>query len=362
SRDTVPTARGGGHIRRRDVLRAGAVAGVALVGGAVLGAAAVERRPAPVGSRDAFAAAQGRLLARYGVQARERYVTLGAPPLRTHVLEAGPEAGAGEPVLLLHGGGSVAAEMTPLLAALQPRFHVYAPDRPGCGLTDMVDYTVVAPTIAAFRAHAVAFVGAVLDALGLATASLVANSMGGYWALAFALAHPERVRRLVLVGEPAGSAEHAPLMQRLLGVPAVSQLLRATALRPTPDHIRESYARILVAHVDRVPQELLDCAYAAAVLPGAQRAWYSMLDQVTHVRGASELTYALRPELPRLAVPTLFVWGDRDTFGSSAEGQAMSRLMPNGRAEVIADAGHLVWLDQPARCAELVTGFLAAAA
>src|SRR5690349_15088858 len=115
----------------------------------------------------------------------------------THVLTAG----AGDPVLMVHGGNSVAAMMEPLLGRVASRFTVYRPDRPGCGLTGPFDYRGVD-----LRTHAVAFVESVLDGLGLERVSLVGNSMGGFWCLAFALANPSRVGRLVLVGEPAGSA------------------------------------------------------------------------------------------------------------------------------------------------------------
>ena len=344
-------------MNRRVALQTGAIAGTVMLGGGAIAIAAAVRRPAPSGSPDEFRLAQQAVFAKYGTSVTERFVVLGRalPPLRVHVIEAG----AGDPVLLLHGGNGVAAGLEPLLHAVQQGYHVIAPDRPGCGLSDMIDYRVATPTVASFRAHCVAFVASLLNELGLARVSIVANSMGGYWALVFALAQADRVRRLVLVGEPAASAERPAFMRRLLGVPGINSLLYATVLRPSAESIRESYRRMLVAHVERVPRETLQCSYAAAVLPGAQLAWLSMLEQVTTLWGPSELTYALRPELAHLAVPTLFVWGDRDTFGSPLLGQEMSRIMPNARAEVVADAGHLVWLDQPERCARLVTNFLA---
>lgn len=344
-------------LSRRVLLQSGAIVGTAVFSGTAVAIAAALHRPAPHGSPDKFRITQQALFAKYGTPVTERFLPLGRalPPLRVHVLEAG----AGEPVLMLHGGNGVAAGLEPLLHEVQQRFHVVAPDRPGCGLSDMIDYRVATPTVASFRAHCVAFVTALLDELDLTRVSIVANSMGGYWALVFALAHAERVRRLVLVGEPAASAARPAFMRRLLGIPGINSLLYATVLRPSAESIRQSYRRMLVAHVERVSREMLECSYAAAVLPGAQLAWLSMLERVTTLWGPSELTYALRPELAHLAVPTLFVWGDRDTFGPPSLGEEMSRIMPNARAEVVVDAGHLVWLDQPERCARLVTEFLA---
>src|ERR1700761_5808098 len=148
-----------------------------------------------------FRRAQERALAKYRVQAQSRFVTLNKPALKVHVLEAG----RGHPVVLIHGGGTAAVTLAPLLSALAESFKCFAPDRPGCGLSDRFDYAN-----APFRQHAVDFVTSLLDALKLPKAALVGNSMGGYWAIVFALAAPERVTKLVLVGGPAGSAPPPP--------------------------------------------------------------------------------------------------------------------------------------------------------
>lgn len=285
----------------------------------------------------AFEQAQQLVLDTFGIAAQSRYVQLQTPPLRVHVLEMG----RGKPVVFIHGGNAVAVQLAPLLAALHGSFHLFAPDRPGCGLTEPFDYRDVP-----FRHHAVQFVAGVLDALGLPRAALVANSMGGYWALVFALAHPERVTKLVLVGEPAGSA---PLQGPLPPRPAQAQ--------PTLDDIRASYAARLVAHPERIPAALLEASHAAALLPGAARAWDTMLERIRQERLG--LTYALRPELGRLRPDTLFIWGDKDTFGSPTLGVEMAALAPNARCEIIEDAGHLPFLDQPERCAQLTSAFLA---
>jgi pimeloyl-ACP methyl ester carboxylesterase len=268
---------------------------------------------------------------------------------RVHVLELGRDGTS--PVLLIHGGNSVAAGWEPLLSLLQNDLHLYAPDRPGCGLTDKLDYHGVP-----FREHALAFIGAVLNELGLQRVSLVGNSMGGYWALLFALAQPERVERLVLVGEPAGSSRHPSFRHRLISTPGLNRLLYATVLRPRRERARQ-HLRMLVAHPERVSEAFLDMAYAAAVLPGAQRAWLSMLEQVNPPGRAPRLTYALEPELARIRCPTLIVWGDHD-FCSPSWGERLCQSIPQAQLKVIPQAGHLVWLDAPQQVGDLLRTFL----
>lgn len=99
----------------------------------------------------------------------------------------------------------------PLMAVLKDRLHMYAPDRPGFGLTDAFDYRN-----ADLRTHASDFVVSVLDALGLESVTLIGGSMGGFFCLAAALDHPSRVRNLVLVGMAVGVSASASLPLRIL--------------------------------------------------------------------------------------------------------------------------------------------------
>lgn len=285
-----------------------------------------------------FVAAERRLFAELGVEVDVRFLESPAGPVR--ILECG----LGEPLLMIHGGNSVAATWAPLWAELQATYRMFAPDRPGCGLTHRQDYRGVD-----FRSHAVEFVETVMDGLDLPRAVLVGNSMGGYWSLLFAVAHPERVERVVLLGEPAGSEPVPSFRHRLGATPLVNRLLFATVARPRPD------ARIfrgLMAGPSRASSALVDCAFAGSQLPGAGLAWRSMLELVAASWRRPRLTYALRDELAGLQVPVLFAWGDRD-FASVAAGREIARAVPNARFEVVPDAGHLLWIDQPATAARL---------
>ena len=280
--------------------------------------------------------AQKKVLETFHIRAQSRFLNLRKPALRAHVLMAGQ----GDPVVMIHGGGAFAAQFAPLLAGLQKQFHVFAPDRPGCGLSDKYDYRGVP-----FRDHAVDFMSSLLDALGLSKAAVLGNSMGGYWALAFALAMPERVTKLMLLGGAAGS-------------PPPPYPPRPPRTEPSSEATRQTYG-ILMANGDRAPREILDADSAASSLPGAALSWNTMLEELGR-EGVDRtgLTYALRPELQNLRPPTLFIWGDKDIEGPPSLAQEMAALAPSARCEVLADAGHLAWLDQPERCLNLVANFV----
>jgi len=322
--------------RRQWICGASAVALTASKSFALQGhpAAALDEGP----EVERFRNAERRALATFRVAAESRFVTLRKPALKVHVLAAGK----GSPVLLIHGGGAVAVQFAPVLSVVAGDFRCFAPDRPGCGLTDRFDYTNIP-----FRQHAIDFVGSLMDALDLPKAALVGNSMGGLWALLFALAAPERVAKLVLLGGPAASGPP----------PYPRRPPRAREGDASLDAMRAGY-RVVMADADRVPNDILEADFAASKLPGASRAWNTMVEDVVreHIT-----TYALRPELKNLKPPTLFAYGDKDMEGPPSVAREMAELAPNARCEIVADAGHLVWLDQPRVCVKLLLDFLKSA-
>ena len=287
---------------------------------------------------DAFKEAQARCSAKFGYRARSRFVKIAKPQLTLHVLEAGH----GKPVVLLSGGSTV-VQFAPLAGPLSREFHTFAMDRPGCGLSDRLDYRGTSS-----REQAVTCIGSLLDMLKLRRVALVGNSMGGFWALAFALARPERVSKLVFLGEVAGSSPPQP--------PVAAMPSTSPAAPPSLEGLRARYAARLVAHVERVPLEVLQAVYAADNLPGYAQSTATMMEQIAHE--GIPLTYALRPELKNLKPETLFIWGDQDKLGSAMRGNEMASMIPHARCEVIKEAGHLPWLDQSELCIRLTRDFL----
>jgi pimeloyl-ACP methyl ester carboxylesterase len=293
-----------------------------------------------------FEALSGRLFAEHDVAATSRFLgsESGSP---IHAIEAG----AGHPLVFIHGGGSFSGEWAPLIARLQRRFRCIAVDRPGHGLSYRIDYGDVSD----YRADAAAFVARTLDLLGLRRATLVGCSMGGFFAFAFALAHPERVERLVMMGAPAGVDRWVPFTLRLLAMPVLGPALWKTIARPDEGGLRRLYEQLLVADPDKVCDTLIGCAVAMHALPGADVAWLSLLRRFLTLRGVSRRCY-LRDEVARLAIPTLFVWGARDAVAPPESGQRLCRTMPAARITIVPDAGHVPWLDAPDICAAAIAG------
>jgi len=82
-----------------------------------------------------------------------------------------------------------------------------------------------------------------------------------------------------------------------------------------------------------------------------------MLRKMLNMRGIRP-NIMLRADMAQLPVPTLFAWGDRDAYGPSTSGQSLARQMPYAHFEIIADAGHVPWLDRPNTVADAITAHL----
>jgi pimeloyl-ACP methyl ester carboxylesterase len=297
----------------------------------------------------AFESLQQQLLDYYGVSARSRYLTLRDPAIRLHLLEAGPEDG--EPLLIIHGGDGEAVDWAPLMAPLQAHMRIYAIDRPGFGLSDRFDYRRVN-----LRKHAVDLVNSVLDALEIEKVNVIGGSMGGFFSLATALARPERVRKLVLVGFALGLTNSASIPLRILcGVPGAARLFMRNAA--SLDSQRSQYRKMFKIDPDSVPELYFRTRVAGVSIPGAQLTWATLLQKVAGLSGIRPEIY-LGDELFALTMPTLCIWGERDDMAPISAGEKALARVPHGRFVRLENVGHFPFLEVPEACATLITEFL----
>jgi pimeloyl-ACP methyl ester carboxylesterase len=295
-----------------------------------------------------LAGAYEALMARYGLEASQRTVRWSGGEIR--VLEFGE----GPPLLLVHGGGDAAFEWIPIMADLGRTHRVYAFDRPGHGLSDPSTYRHVD-----LVEHATRLLDEVLDALELRRVTILANSIGGFLATSFTAARPERVSRLIIAGAPPGVSRDVPLPMRLIGMPIIGNVIGRLALgSPSPAGSRKFWGQMLVAHPERLPDDLFD-ADAAHM----RRNWRDVLSLVRELIGAGGIRrpYRLEGKLATLAVPMLFIVGDRDAFMSAnmrASWETIAASNPRVTITRVADAGHLPWMDQPEAVLDAVRRFL----
>jgi pimeloyl-ACP methyl ester carboxylesterase len=290
-------------------------------------------------------AAEAEAFAYYGVDATSQPLVLADPPMTTRVVSVG----AGPPTVLFHGSTLTSTAWAPLLPHLPDR-SLHLVDLPGCGLADPFDYRGVD-----LAAHQMAFVGSVLDALGLEQAALIGASMGGWFALRSAIGLPERVVAVALVTAPAialpGSLVPVPMA---LSSTWLGRRLAAVTPPPSAPLTRRMLAAIggngSMAGVPDALFDALGAAMALSVSSSTTLDLYRWRTPHPHVQVSEAELAGCRP-------PVLFVWGEDDVVQSPEAGERVARLLPQGRLEVLP-GGHGLWFDLPERCGQILTAFL----
>jgi 2-hydroxy-6-oxonona-2,4-dienedioate hydrolase len=262
------------------------------------------------------------------VEHRVRYVEVGTPDgstWRTRVLEAGQ----GEPLILMPGTGGHLEAYAHNIAALAEHFHVIAYDYPGHGYTTHAKADLEIDTY-------VEHLAGLLDAFGIGRAHLGGESLGGWVAIKFAAAHPERVGKLVL-NTPGGTMASPEVMDKIRG------LSQAAADDPSDERIR---ARLqwLMADPATVTDELVAIRRAIYSRPG-------FADSMRH----NMVTDA---DLAAVPGPALVIWTSDDPSGPAGAGLEMAEKITGGRFELITGAGHWPQWEQRDTFNALVLAFL----
>lgn len=256
--------------------------------------------------------------------------------LRTGIRLAYVEAGdpRGTPVLLLHGYTDTSRSFAPLLdrlAALRPDLRLIAPDQRGHGDSSLPGDAACpgAPercfAVSDFAADALAL----LDALGIGRAHLVGHSMGSVIAQEIALAHPERVERLVLLGSAATIRDNPVARDYLLGEVIGGTWGRALAARG----LRWPEAAYRLTPREVGPEALSWLAQSWVTEPLADPAYLAEIAEETARVPLGTWLGALRallatdfaPRLERLTRPTLVLWAAQDVVFPENPDQAALR-------------------------------------
>lgn len=272
-----------------------------------------------------------------GVEARRIRVR----GIEQHVLVAG----AGWPLVLLHGIGGSADEWFGVLPEFARHYRVVVPDAPGHGLSEKPGWFSYDS-----GAYARSVLG-VMDALGIQRAPLVALSGGGTVALQIAFTHPDRVSRLVLV-DAAGLGRQVALSYRLATLPFVEPLFRQST---TPQSIAR-FGRALCYAPERLPSGWVERRQHVWSTPGAVEAFFATARAGLSLWG-QRVHFA--PRLSRLRQPTLIIWGRQDAIIPVAHGIAAAQAIPNAQLRIFEACGHMPLWEYPEEFTQAVLDFLA---
>ena len=237
-------------------------------------------------------------------------------------------AGAGPPLLFLHGGDYF-AQNRPFLDRLSQRFRVVAPRHPGFGATPRPPW---------FRTvHDIAYLYLdLIDRLDLKDAIVVGSSFGGWVALEMAVRSEARIARLALIdalGVKFGGREERDIAD--IYALSADEVLRRTFVEPAqvvPDYAALGDAELLAIARDR----------EATALYG----WKPYMHDP-----------ALLHWLHRIRRPALLLWGEKDGIVGPAYGERLAAALPSARFERVAGAAHYPQIEQPETVAAAIERF-----
>jgi len=208
-----------------------------------------------------------------------------------------------------------------------------------------------------FQKSAVEFIISFMNALGLDEASFVGQSMGGYFSICFAIQYPERVEKLLLIGAPAGMNLWIPFILRLLGTKGLNRFLVNTIGKPSVKNVKNVHKQILVADVKKLSDDYFKHCYYGQLIPGNEKGFLTLLENVLTLGGWRKGLY-IGDKLQQLKIPVRFIWGDKDAFENPETGRPKTLAIQDCKFEVVKNAGHCPWLDQPKVCSSLINTML----
>jgi 2-hydroxy-6-oxonona-2,4-dienedioate hydrolase len=258
------------------------------------------------------------------------------------------EAGAGQPLILLHGSGPGAtgwSNFYPNIPALAERFHVYSVDMPGWGESDpQTDETG--------RDHVAALIE-FMDTLGIDRAALVGNSMGGVTSISTAILHPDRVSHLVTMGAPTPTG---PLFVPGGGPSEGMKVLLRAYVEPTPDNMKRLVA-VMCYDQATATDELAELRSSAALAhPEHLASWNSSWGTPANTLFARFFT--LGPSLPRITAPMLAIAGRDDRVVSYEHSLHLVSAVPDSRLLLINRCGHWAQIEHHAEFNRTVASFV----
>ncbi|MDU9391343.1 alpha/beta fold hydrolase [Pseudomonas sp. zfem002] len=252
------------------------------------------------------------------------------------------DRGEGFATLFIHGSGpgvTAWANWRLVLPELATQMRVIAPDIVGFGYTERPAGITYGREV--WVKHLVDF----LDALGLEQVNLVGNSFGGALALAMAVEHPQRVKRLVLMGSVGVDFALTPGLDAVWGYqPSIANM--------------KALLEVFAFNHDLVNDDLARMRYEASIRPGFQEAFAAMFPEPRQ-NGIDRLAIPAG-QLATLKHPTLILHGQEDQVIPVENSHKLFAQLENAELHVFRKCGHWVQIEHAQRFAALLKDFLRA--
>lgn len=256
------------------------------------------------------------------------------------------EAGAGEPLVFVHGGGKDLRYWRRQLAPFAAHFRVVVYSR-----RHAWPHLAGPPDDAHTPRVDAADLGALLDALALAPAHVIAASIGGVAALALALERPDAIRSLVLAEPPV--------------LPLADATPEGRALRQAflDDTLAPAAAAFRAGAPENAMRGIIDGFLGAGTFdglpaPARARVMENAREWEAHVRSPEPFPDLPPAGLRALRIPTLMLSGTRTTPLHALVDDRLAALLPDVRRVRVEGATHDLWADAPETCRDAALDFL----
>ena len=253
--------------------------------------------------------------------------------------------GAGKPVLVfVHGLSGTWQNWLLNIPPFMDSHRVIAPDLPGFGESPMPREKI------SIQGYARILDG-LLGQLGVESAAVVGNSMGGFVAAELALSFSTMVEKLVLVSAAGLSIEEYRRAPLLVGARVWAAGATWVGARGHSVVTRPRARRIGLQLIVRYPERLSPALTFELTRGAGTRGFVPAMEAL--------VSYGFRDKLSGIEVPTLIVWGRNDMLVPRGDAREYVRLIgDNARREMFEDTGHLAMVERPSRFNELLAGFV----
>jgi pimeloyl-ACP methyl ester carboxylesterase len=246
-------------------------------------------------------------------------------------------------VLLLHGWLGSWALWRDTIEVLGRDFRTYALDFFGFGESGVVADRQTRRTSAYTVPIYVEMVHQFMDRMGIVKAPLIGHSMGGTVSLSMAINHPDKVVKVGVIGSPI-DGNSLNFLLKLSGNPKMAAFFWLFEGRGLRVFLR-GYSYFM-ARDGRAMSRMINKDV-------------SMISMESFFQSIGTLRQTnLRPELGRVCVPTLGMYGQRDIIVRSSENQTLKAGVPHAQIEWFPDAGHFIMMDSPDRFINTLRTFL----
>ncbi len=250
------------------------------------------------------------------------------------------QMGSGQPLLMIHGGGSWMYSFRHNILPLAKNYSVYAVDMPGHGYTqtltnnEVYNFDTVCETLLEF-----------MDAMHLKKVHLAGHSWGGGWAVYFADRYPSRVGKIILI-DSSGMHRYEQITWELMKYPFLEKfILKFVSERTIRKGLEASF----------YDKSLVNRAMIKNI--------YTPLSNKKIIN--AQLSYSrninwkkAKAALPRIRSNVLIIWGKNDRYINVKHGKRMHRLIPDSHLEIIDQCGHSAHEEHPGRVNRLIADFI----